>query len=181
MVFSLFLHKISKPKQMKTYKTIIYALLSIGLLGMCSCGSKVKWPDLPLAKATPFFADAAKAQTVDTAFYEIKDAKGNLLGTILYSSPYSDGVKGFNGPTPLIIALDAEGRIKTVALLDNDETPRFVQRVVEGGLYKAWNGLTVDEALGKDVEAISGATYTSNGVRNSLKARLEAYQRQLKK
>ena len=181
MVFSLFLHKISKPKQMKTYKTIIYALLSIGLLGMCSCGSKVKWPDLPVEEATPYFSNAANVQTVDTAFYEIRNAQGDKIGTLLFSSPYSDGVKGFNGPTPLIIALDAEGRIKTVALLDNEETPRFAQRVVEGGLYEAWNGLTVDEALGKEVDAVSGATYTSNGVKKSLKARLEAYQRQLKK
>ena len=181
MVFSLFLHKISKPKQMKTYKTIIYALLSIGLLGMCSCGSKVKWPALPIEEATPYFADAAKVQTVDTAYYEVKDAKGNKLGTILFSSPYSDGVKGFNGPTPLLIALDADGRIKNIVLLENQETPNFAKRVVEGGLYEAWNGLTVDEALGKDVDAISGATYTSNGVKKSLVARLKAYQRQLKK
>ena len=166
---------------MKTYKTIIYALLSIGLLGMCSCGSKVKWPALPVEEATPYFADAAKVQTVDTAYYEVKDAKGNKLGTILFSSPYSDGVKGFNGPTPLLIALDADGRIKNVVLLENQETPNFAQRVVNGGLYEAWNGLTVDEALGKDVDAISGATYTSNGVKKSLVARLKAYQRQLKK
>ena len=166
---------------MKTYKTFFCAMLAIGLLGMCSCGSKVKWPALPIEEATPYFADAAKAQTIDTAFYKIKDPKGNTLGTILFSSPYSDGVKGFNGPTPLLIALDAEGRIKTVALLDNEETPRFAQRVVEGGLYEAWNGLTFDEALGKEVDAVSGATYTSNGVKKSLKARLEAYQRQLKK
>lgn len=166
---------------MKTYKTIIYALLSIGLLGMCSCGSKVKWPALPVEEATPYFVDAAKVLTVDTAFYEIQNAKGDKVGTLLFSSPYSDGVKGFNGPTPLLIALDAEGRIKTVALLDNEETPRFAQRVVEGGLYEAWNGLTVDEALGKDVDAVSGATYTSNGVKKSLVARLKAYQRQLKK
>ena len=165
---------------MKTYKTFFCAMLAIGLLGICSCGSKVKWPALPIEEATPYFADAAKAQTIDTAFYEIKDAKGNTLGTILFSSPYSDGVKGFNGPTPLLIALDAEGRIKTVALLDNEETPRFAQRVVEGGLYEAWNGLTVDEALGKDVDAVSGATYTSNGVKNSLVARLKAYQKQVK-
>ncbi len=165
---------------MKTYKTFFCAMLAIGLLGMCSCGSKVKWPALPIEEATPYFADAAKAQTIDTAFYEIKDAKGNTLGTILFSSPYSDGVKGFNGPTPLLIALDAEGRIKTVALLGNEETPRFAQRVVEGGLYEAWNGLTVDEALGKEVDAVSGATYTSNGVKKSLVARLKAYQKQLK-
>ena len=108
---------------MKTYKSFFYALLAFGLLGLCSCGSKVKWPALPIEEATPYFADAAKTKTIDTAFYEIKDAKGNTLGTILFSSPYSDGVKGFNGPTPLLIALDAEGRIMTVALLGNEETP----------------------------------------------------------
>ena len=166
---------------MKNHKTFLYAMLSIGLLGMCSCGSKVKWPALPIEEATPYFADAAKVQTVDTAYYEVKDAKGNKLGTILFSSPYSDGVKGFNGPTPLLIALDADGRIKNIVLLENQETPNFAKRVVEGGLYEAWNGLTVDEALGKDVDAISGATYTSNGVKKSLVARLKAYQKQLKK
>ena len=166
---------------MKNHKTFLYAMLSIGLLGMCSCGSKVKWPALPIEEATPYFADAAKVQTVDTAYYEVKDAKGNKLGTVLFSSPYSDGVKGFNGPTPLLIALDADGRIKNIVLLENQETPNFAKRVVEGGLYEAWNGLTVDEALGKDVDAISGATYTSNGVKKSLVARLKAYQKQLKK
>ena len=166
---------------MKNHKTFLYAMLSIGLLGMCSCGSKVKWPALPIEEATPYFVEAAKVQTVDTAYYEVKDAKGNKLGTVLFSSPYSDGVKGFNGPTPLLIALDADGRIKNIVLLENQETPNFAKRVVEGGLYEAWNGLTVDEALGKDVDAVSGATYTSNGVKKSLVARLKAYQKQLKK
>lgn len=53
--------------------------------------------------------------------------------------------------------------------------------MVDGGLYEAWNGLTPDEALNKQVDAVSGATFTSNGVKNSLVARLKAYQRQLKK
>ena len=63
---------------MKNHKTFLYAMLSIGLLGMCSCGSKVKWPALPIEEATPYFADAAKVQTVDTAYYEVKDAKGSV-------------------------------------------------------------------------------------------------------
>jgi len=100
---------------------------------------------------------------------------------VLYSSPYSDDIKGFNGPTPLMIALDAEGRIKQVVLLENEETPRFAQRVVDGGLYEAWNGLTPSEAIGKEVDAVSGATYTSTGVKQSLVARLKAYERQLGK
>ena len=148
------------------------------MLGLCNCGPKL--PELPVENVKPYFTDAAKTKAIDTAFYEVKDAKGAKLGTVLYSSPYSDNVKGFNGPTPLLIALDAEGRIKNVVLLDNQETPNFAQRVVDGGLYEAWNGLTVDEALAKEVDAVSGATYTSKGVKNSLVARLKAYQKQVK-
>lgn len=163
---------------MNVIKKTLGALMAAGVVALGSCGPNL--PELPVSEVQPYFGDAAKTKAIDTAFYEVKDAKGHKLGTVLFSSPYSDGVKGFNGPTPLLIALDAEGRIKTVALLENEETPRFVQRVEKGGLYDAWVGLTVDEALNKDVDAVSGATYTSNGVKNSLKARLQAYQRQVK-
>ena len=161
-----------------THKFAGLLLLAVGL-GLCNCGPKL--PELPVTDIQAYFTDAAKTKAIDTAFYEVKDAKGNKLGTVLFSSPYSDNVKGFNGPTPLLIALDAEWRIKNVVLLENKETPVYAQRVVNGGLYEAWNGLTPDEALNKEVDAVSGATFTSNGVKKSLKARLEAYQRQLKK
>ncbi|MBO7616583.1 MAG: FMN-binding protein [Bacteroidales bacterium] len=164
---------------MNILKTTLCALMAAGIVAFCSCGPK--FPELPVSEIKPYFSDAAKTKAIDTAFYEVKDAKGKKLGTVLFSSPYSDNIKGFNGPTPLLIALDAEGRIKDVVLLENQETPVYAKRVVEGGLYQAWNGLTVDEVLDNQVDAISGATYTSNGVKKSLIARLKAYQRQLKK
>ncbi len=166
---------------MNRTQKIAGGLLLIGALGFTACQPKVKWPALPVEEIKAYYADATKTKTIDTAFYEIKDAQGNKIGTVLYSSPYSDQVQGFKGTTPLLIALDAEGRIKDVVLLENQETPRFAQRVVDGGLYEAWDGLTPAEALEKDVDAVSGATYTSNGVKNSLVARLKAYERQLKK
>lgn len=165
---------------MNAIEKIAGGLLLVGMLALTSCGQNVEWPDLPVTEITPYFSEAAQTQTIDTAFYEIKDAKGNKLGTVLFSSPYSDNIKGFNGPTPLLIALDAEGRIKNVVLLENQETPWYAQHVKNGGLYEAWNGLTPNEAIGKEVDAISGATYTSNGVKNSLIARLKVYQRQVK-
>ncbi len=163
---------------MNVIKKALGTLMAASIVALCSCGPKL--PELPVSEIQPYFGDAAKTKAIDTAYYQVKDAKGDLLGTVLYSSPYSDGIKGFNGPTPLLIALDAENRIKNVVLLDNQETPRFAQRVVDGGLYDAWNGLTVEEALNQDVDAITGATYTSNGVKKSLMVRLEAYQKQMK-
>ena len=167
---------------MKSLQKTAVGLLLVGSLSLASCGQKaVHFPELPVSDIQTYFSQATETQAIDTAFYEVKDASGKLLGTVLFSSPYSDHVKGFNGPTPLLIALDAEGRIKNVVLLPHEETPRFAQRVVDGGLYEAWNGLSVDEALDKEVDAVSGATYTSDGVKLSLKARLNVYERQLKK
>ena len=73
-------------------------LMAVGVVALFSCGPKL--PELPVSEVQPYFADATKTKAIDTAFYEVKDAKGNKLGTVLFSSPYSDGIKGFNGPTP---------------------------------------------------------------------------------
>ena len=161
---------------METMYKIAGVLLLAAVLGLNSCGPKL--PPLPTSEVAAYFVGAAKTKAIDTSYYQVKDAKGDVLGTVLFSSPYSDKVKGFNGPTPLLITLDAEDRIQNVVLLDNQETPVYAQRVVEGGIYNAWDGLTVKEALEKEVDAVTGATFTSNGIKNSLKVRLEAYQRQ---
>lgn len=167
---------------MKTIQKAIGALLFASALGLAGCDPQpVFFPQLPVSDIQAYFSEATETQAIDTAYYEVKDANGNLLGTVLFSSPFADDVKGYNGTTPLLVALDADGHIKNVVLQTNHETPRFAQRVVDGGLYESWNGLTVDEALSKHVDAVSGATYTSNGVKNSLTVRLEAYQRQLTK
>lgn len=155
------------------------SLLAVLMLLLSACTQKLNWPDLPLAEVTDVFPDATSVKTIDTAYYQVK--KGDaVMGVVLFSSPYSDAVMGYAGATPLRIVLDENNKIKEVKLLDNDETPRFVQRVAYGGLFDAWNGMTVDQALQAPIDAVSGATYTSNGVMESLKVRLEAYQKQAK-
>jgi len=167
---------------MNTFKRIAGGLLLAGVVGLSACvPTPVQYPPLPVERIQAYYSEAAQTQAIDTSFYEVKDAEGNLLGTVLFSMPFTNDVKGFNGPTPLLIVLDNEGRIMSVKMMDNQETPRFEQRVADGGLYEAWNGLTPSEAIGKEVDAVSGATYTSTGVKQSLVARLKAYERQLRK
>lgn len=95
---------------------------------------------------------------------------------ILQSKPYTDKVIGFAGPTPLEIVLDASGKISEVKLLPNKDTPKYIQIAIDGGLLKAWNGLTPQEALAKKVDAVSGATFTSRGIINTVHKRLEVYE-----
>ena len=167
---------------MKIFRNFIGGMAFAAILAFSGCGpAPVQLPEMPLERVTPYFSEAAEVQTIDTSYYQVKDAQGEVIGTLLFSMPYAESVKGYNGNTPLLIALDANDCIKQVVMLPNHETPRFAERVEEGGLYQAWDGLTVEEALAKQVDAISGATYTSNGVKGSLSIRLKAYQRQLQK
>ena len=133
--------------------------------------------DLPIDSLTEIqtaFPKAAYVELTDTATYAVKNKKGKVIGTVLLSSPYSDDIKGFNGPTPLQIALDNDGKIIEVRVLDNNETPNFLNRVINAGFLDSWNGLTAEEALNKEVDAVSGATFSSNSIQKSLKARLQA-------
>lgn len=135
-------------------------------------------PTIELSEIQDLFPDAQQFQLLDTSYFAVKNAENETVGSVLLSSPYSDGIKGYAGPTPLLIALDKEGKIMHVRILANRETPGFLKSVTNAGFFESWNGLTVDEALQKDVDAVSGATYSSRGIQNSLKARLAVVSRQ---
>ena len=155
-------------------------VIALSTFSFSSCSNyKPTEKDLPIETLTELraaFPKATYVELTEKVTYAVKDEKGKAIGTVLLSSPYSDEIMGFNGPTPLQIAMDAEGKIIEVRLLDNDETPNFLNRVIKAGFLDSWNGLTAEEALKKEMDAVSGATYSSNAIQNSLKTRLKAIQ-----
>ena len=162
----------------KTLRTLTLAgamMLSAGAFTQCSSYTPTE-KDLPIETLTELqvaFPNAAYVEMTETSHYIVKDAKGKTIGSVQLSSPYSDDIKGFNGPTPLQIAFDKKGRILEVRVLDNFETPNFLKRVTEAGYLESWNGLTAEEALNKEVDAVTGATFSSRGIQQSLKAALK--------
>ena len=86
---------------MNTFKRIAGGLLLAGVVGLSACvPTPVQYPPLPVERIQAYYSEAAQTQAIDTSFYEVKDANGNLLGTVLFSMPFTNDVKGFNGPTP---------------------------------------------------------------------------------
>lgn len=71
-------------------------------------------------------------------------------------------VRGYNGPTPLRLVVTA-GRIDSVVVLANQETPGFYRRVEEG-ILDLYRGIPLQEAAQLHVDAVSGATFTSKAV-----------------
>lgn len=130
--------------------------------------------DVSMEQVRLVFPDAARLHSVDTSWAEVYNSRQQKVGEIILSSPYADRVIGFAGRTPLLIALDTTETITQVLLLDNVESPSFVRSVENAGLFNSWNGLSLADALHKNVDNVSGATYTSRAVVNSLQVRLAA-------
>ena len=86
----------------------------------------------------------------------------------------SQDVKGFNGPTPVMITIEKDKIVKVEAL-ENSETPGFFKRMTDGGMLDRWDGMTVDEALSAKVDVVAGATYSSNAVAENVRLGLTYY------
>ena len=119
-----------------------------------------------------FFPQATHLVSVPDVWTEVYDRENVKLGYAVYTAPYSDKIFGFAGKTPLLIALDKKQKIIGTTILKNNESESYLKYVADEGLYNNWNGLSIEEAIDKQVDAISGATYTSEAVVNSLKVRL---------
>lgn len=80
-------------------------------------------------------------------------------------------VIGYDGPTPLVIKV-VGGVVASVEALPNTESPSYFERVIKGGLLKAVVGKKVSEAAKMPLDAVSGATYSSEAVIENLRTGL---------
>lgn len=99
----------------------------------------------------------------------IIDESGNA---VINTSGLSDAT-GFAGKTPLEIVVSPEGVVSGVKPLENSETPGFFKRA--SALLDNWKGKKVDEALKMNVDAVTGATMSSNALKDNMVKGLELY------
>ena len=103
----------------------------------------------------------------------------NLSGNAtLTTKEYCSDIIGFNGDIPLEINM-VDGKIASINILDNDETPGFLRKVVNSGMIEKFYGLTPQEAIELDIDAVSGATYSSTAIIKSVKTRMAIYKKEV--
>lgn len=115
-------------------------------------------------------------EVADTGVWNIKTHDGKVRGTLLSSAPFSKNIKGFHGSTPLYILVSADGKIERVVPMANEETPDFFNKLEKEGLFAAWNGMTIKEATEAEVDAVTGATFSSRAVTQNVRTTLARYQ-----
>ena len=100
-------------------------------------------------------AHEAKALKNDTL--EVKPDGAFVVNT----KPLAKDVQGYGGPVPLKIYIK-DGRVAAVEAEPNAESPDFFNRAKE--LLNHWQNKSVDEALAEEVDAVSGATFSSKAI-----------------
>ena len=95
--------------------------------------------------------------------------------TIVNTTTIAQDVEGYNGPVPLKIYIK-KNKIEKVELLKNQETPKYLVKV-KNALLNAWDGLTIKEAKAKKVDGVTGATFTSDAIKENIQKGLDYYQK----
>ena len=95
-------------------------------------------------------------------------------GTVTITTTTLKADEGCFGPTPLLIHLDAQERVSRIEALPNAETPSYWTLVMEK-LATAWNGVPASEAASLEVDAVSGATYSSEGLISNVRSGIIYY------
>ena len=80
---------------------------------------------------------------------------------VVNTKPLAKDVQGYGGPVPLKIHIK-DGRVAAVEAEPNAESPDFFNRAKE--LLNHWQNKSVDEALAEEVDAVSGATFSSRAI-----------------
>ncbi len=89
------------------------------------------------------------------------DKAGQLVGYAGHGE-----APGYGGPITLVVGLDPAGAVTGVRIVRQRETPSFFRLLEREGYLDQFEGQPFDAGfqLGRDLDAVSGATFSSEGV-----------------
>ena len=112
----------------------------------------------------------------DIVYYDAYDNDGNLIGNIFTTSAH-----GYGGEVKVMTGIGTDGKIIAIEVLSvDDETPGLGQNAGKSSFWEAFKGKSGTIAIVKgepkdgEIKALTGATITSNAVRDAVNKALDA-------
>lgn len=148
---------------------VLTNIVSLAVMFLCMAAAAIVRDGRLLGCDVTF---ATKAEDgVPSAEIESQESTGDTLR--MSTDRLGTKVYGYGGHVPVEIVM-VNGRIDTIVPLENNETPRFFERVTSKNLFARLKGLTADEALRVKVDAVTGATYSSQALIDNVRIGLES-------
>jgi len=120
------------------------------------------------------YPGAKRFERINDERFRVLDGDGIAIGYVATGT-----ASGYGGPLKMTVAVTPVGQIASLAVVEHRETPAFVARMRRSEIL---NGLVRKKysdaiALAVDVDAVSGATYTSRAVTQSVSQAIHAVAR----
>lgn len=102
--------------------------------------------------------------------FHVLNQERSKIGYVVRTMPQSRDIKGYSGPSDVLMVFNIEGALVGIAIRHSYDTPSHVEDVTKDYLFmERWNGQTWSElAKQEKVYGVSGATRTSEAVANSV-------------
>ena len=94
---------------------------------------------------------------------------------VVNTTTLAEDVVGYAGPTPLKVYIK-KNKIEKIEYLPNQETPKY-WNAVKKHFQDKWNGVSVKDAKKMEVDGRTGATFSSNALKENVKRALEYYEK----
>lgn len=107
-----------------------------------------------------------KSGEKNLSYLVLQDKDKKTCGYIFTNEALGSKIKGYDGPITLAVRTDAAGKAEDLVLLKHTETPRYVMKVMA---QKAkFLGKSIIPAAKPKADVVTGATYTSEAISESL-------------
>ena len=93
---------------------------------------------------------------------------------VINTTEIGKDVEGYQGTTPLKVYIK-NNKVEKIEFLKSTETPKYYAKVKKA-LQDKWNGLKVKDAKAQQIDAVTGATFSSEAVIENVRLALDYYQ-----
>ena len=166
----------SRAKRRRTER--ILAVSALALIGLVWVLGAIRAEANQLEAVRQAMPQASHFERVDDGVYSawVDRSERELIGYVAIGT-----ANGYGGPLQLAVATDLNGEIFGLSIVAHKETPNWFDRVVSKGLLDTLIGKSYTDRfeLGLDVDAVTGATYTSRALAEATMEGSQAAAREL--
>jgi len=146
----------------------------LGLVYFNSDADKLEKQEVTISDAQKIFPQAV--QLIDDGkVIKVYNNQNKPIAYLLNSTPYTNKIIGYAGTVPVMIGISLDDTIQEIELLKNYESPEYLDHIDKSMVLDSWNNQDVLRAIELEVDAVSGATETSEAIIRSVRHRLSVY------
>jgi hypothetical protein len=120
--------------------------------------------------------EAAKFEQTAPGVFAVLNEKGIVLGKLCCERIADDERQmGYAGTIEIAVLFAPDDQVAGVMIGKNQETRSFLNRVRAARFLERWNKLKMREIPDKEVDAVTGATYSSAAIRAGVRKLAESY------